>query len=177
MRVLVVAVMAAACATQHVAREAPPPAREATPPVGEAPKPPSTLAQLEASLDLGGNVIGASDAPTVVIVMASWCRACREELARFDQLRASHPRVRWLGVNYKQHEEYDGRGNASAIAALAHEVPWLRIVPAEEALYTAVGRPAKIPSVLVFRGRQLVARFDRERRAAPTHAELDALLR
>lgn len=170
MRVLVVAVMAAACATQPVAREATPPARQ-------APEPPSTLAQLEASRDLGGNVIGASDEPTVVIVMASWCRACREELARFDQLRSSHPRVRWLAVNYKQHEEYDGRGNASAIAALAHEVPWLRIVPAEEALYTAVGRPAKIPSVLVFRGRELVARFDRERRAAPTQAELDALLR
>jgi thiol-disulfide isomerase/thioredoxin len=138
----------------------------------------STLAQLEASRDLDGNVIGASDAPTtVVMVMASWCTACRGELARFDQLRAKHPRVRWLGVNYKQHEEYNGRGDSESMRAFARELPWLRVVPADESLYAAVGRPTKIPTVLVFRARELVARFDRSQRGAPTQAELEALLR
>ena len=170
MRALVVAVIAAGCAAQPVAPQATP----STTPASAAP---STLAQLEASRDLDGNLVGASSVPTVVIVMASWCRACREELALFDQLRSAHPHVRWLAVNYKQHEEYDRRGNASAIAALAHEVPWLRVVPAEEALYIAIGRPTKIPTVLVFRDRALVARFDRSERAAPSQDELDALLR
>jgi thiol-disulfide isomerase/thioredoxin len=139
---------------------------------------PSTFAQLEASRDLDGKPVGASDAPaTVVMVMASWCRACRHELAMFEALRVTHPRVRWLGVNYKQHEEYDQRGGAESIRTLANEVPWLRVVPADEALYTAVGRPAKIPTVLVFRGGELVARFDRVERAPPTQDELEALLR
>lgn len=164
MRALLITLLAASCARHPAVTE-------------PTPGPPSTLAQLEASRDLDGNVVGASDAPTVVIVMASWCRACREELARFDELRAAHPNVRWLAVNYKQHEEYDRRGNAEAIAALAHQIPWLRVVPAEEALYTAVGRPTKIPTVLVFRDHALIARFDRAERAAPTQTELDALLR
>jgi thiol-disulfide isomerase/thioredoxin len=170
MRALLVVVMAG-CAARHVPTQATP-----SEPVVSAPAP-SPLAQLDASRDLDGNVIGNSDAPTIVIVMASWCRACRHELAMFEQLRASHPDVRWLGVNYKQHEEYDQRGNAESIRALAHEVPWLRIVPADEALYTAVGRPTKIPTVLVFRTGKLVARFDRSQREPPTQDELDALLR
>jgi thiol-disulfide isomerase/thioredoxin len=163
MRALLVVVLAG-CASHPVV----------TPPT---PRPPSTLAQLDASRDLDGHVIGASDAPTVVIVMASWCAACRDELAMFDRLRATHPRVRWLGVNYKQHEEYNGRGDSESMRAFARDVPWLRVVPAGEALYTAVGRPPKIPTVLVFRGGELVARFDRSQRKAPTQDELEALLR
>ena len=137
------------------------------------------MAQLEASRDLDGNVVGASDAPaTVVMVMASWCSACRDEIGVFDRLRAAHPRVRWLAVNYKQHEEYDQRGNAEAIRALARTVPWLRVVPADEALFTAVGRPAKIPSVLVFdHDGQVLAQYQRAVRGAPGQTELDDLLR
>jgi thiol-disulfide isomerase/thioredoxin len=178
MRAVLVVVMAG-CAAQPVAPQATT-TRSTSPATAAArsTQPVSTLAQLDASHDLDGRVIGASDAPaTVVMVMASWCRACREELAMFDRLREQYPRVRWLAVNYEQHEEYDQRGNAQSIRALAHELPWLRIVPADDALYTAVGRPAKIPTVLVFHGDELVARFDRSQRPAPTQPELAALLR
>ena len=138
----------------------------------------SLLAQIEASRDLDAVPIGASDATaTVVIVMASWCSHCRNELRIFDAVRAHHPRVRWLAINYKPHEEYDGRGNAIAVRALAHELPWLRIVPAGEPLFDAIGRPPLIPTVLVFdRGGQLVERFDPRERRVPDRSQIDALL-
>lgn len=165
MKGLAIAVLAASCAAQQA-------------PAPEAPVAAGTLAQLDASRDLDGAPIGASEAPaTVVIVMASWCSHCRDELGVFDRVRAQHPHVRWLAVNYKDHEEYDGRGNPEAMRALARTVPWLRVVPAGEELFTAVGRPAKIPSVLVFdHAGALVARYDRGERSPPGQRELDALL-
>jgi thiol-disulfide isomerase/thioredoxin len=184
MRALVIAVLAAACArpvastpTSGATTTAPVPTPASTTPASTTPAS-TTLAQLEASRDLDGQMVGASDAPaTVVVVMASWCSACRAEIAMFDRLRAAHPHVRWLAVNYKQHEEYDRRGDSQAIRAFAQKVPWLRVVPADDALYSAVGRPSKIPTVLVFRGQKLVARFDRSERAAPDQDELADLLR
>ncbi len=82
------------------------------------------LAQLEASRDLDNAVVGAAHAPTVVILLASWCSHCRDELAAFDAIRAHHPDVRWLGLNYRAHEEYDGRGNSAAIRALGDGLQW-----------------------------------------------------
>ena len=74
--------------------------------------------------------------------------------------------------------QYDARGNAESIRALAHDVPWLRIVPAGDELYTAVGRPTKIPTVLVFdHGGALLAHFDRAKRGPPSPDDLAALLR
>ncbi|HEX5061315.1 MAG TPA: hypothetical protein VFV99_18235 [Kofleriaceae bacterium] len=139
----------------------------------------STFAQLEASRDLDGEVVGAgSESATVVVVMASWCSHCRDEIAMFDRVRVAHPHVRWLAVNYKLHEEYDQRGNAEAIRALARTVPWLRVIPAGDELFTAVGRPQKIPTVLVFdHGGAELANFQREHRAPPAQDELEALLR
>jgi hypothetical protein len=165
--VVIVVLGVSACASQPAA-VAPVTAAHATP-----------LSQLEASRDLDGVVIGpAAGQITVAVVIASWCRACRHELVVFDSLRTDHPSVRWLGVNYVGHEGYAGRGDATTIRALAREVPWLRVVPADDKLFDAVGAPSKIPTVIVFdaRGSQ-VARFDRHARAPPGADELGALLR
>jgi len=138
---------------------------------------PHLLAQLDASRDLDQHVLGKADGATVAIVMASWCEHCRAELAVFDAVRARHPHVRWLAINYKEHEEYDRRGNSIAIRALATELPWLRFVPADGELYRALGSPTLIPTVLVFdRAGTLVERYDRRERKPPDATQLDALL-
>lgn len=140
--------------------------------------PQRALTQLEASRDLDNVVIGAARTPTVVMLLASWCEHCRAELAVFAALRAQHPHVRWLGLNYKAHEEYDGRGNSAAIRALGAATPWLRIVPADDALFTAFGSPPKVPTIFVYdRHGRLVKTFDRRDRPVPGESEVDGLLR
>src|SRR3954453_17658118 len=81
-----------------------------------APRPPAPqmLGSIEQARDLSGQVVGDPHAPIVAIVMASWCEHCRDELAAIDSLRAKYPRVRWVGINYKGHEEYDRRGSSEA---------------------------------------------------------------
>ncbi len=136
------------------------------------------LAQLEASVDLDRVVIGASRTPTVVMLLASWCHRCRDEIAVFAAIRGQHPHVRWLGLNYKAHEEYDQRGSSVAIRALADETPWLRIVPADDALFATFGSPPKVPTIFVYDSKGvLVETFDRRDRPAPREQELDDLLR
>src|SRR6185503_18810083 len=95
-------VLLAECATAPAPVQPPPP----NPPAAPAPTPAGTpLAQLEASRDLDNAVIGAAHTPTVVMSLASWCEHCRAELEVFDHVRVHVPRVRWLGLNYKGHEE------------------------------------------------------------------------
>jgi thiol-disulfide isomerase/thioredoxin len=161
MRALPVAVVLASCATPKAA---------------VAPAAPTALAQLEASADLDGAPVGTSDAPaTVVVVLASWCEHCRAELAELDAVRAHH--VRLLGVSYRGHEEYDHRGGSAAIRAFAHATPWLRIVPIDDAMFDALGRPPLIPAIYVFdRSGKLVQTYDRRERAPPDRGELAALL-
>lgn len=145
-----------------------------------APAPTTLLAKVEAAPDLDGTVVGPSDArATIVVVFASWCEHCKVELDVIAALRASHPRLRVLGVNYKAHEEYADRGSAEAVRAyLASSAPWLRVVPADEALFTALGRPPKVPTILVFdHAGAVVEVFDRRERALPDAAELGELLR
>lgn len=137
------------------------------------------LALIEASPDLEGKPLGASDArATVVVLMASWCGHCKHTLSQLAALRDRHPQMRVVGVNYKNHEEYDNRGNATALRAyVAANVPWLRVVPAGERLFDALGRPPFVPAVWVFGARgELVEFFDRREREPPTPAELEALL-
>jgi thiol-disulfide isomerase/thioredoxin len=168
--VVVIVALGAACASQPGAFAV----------TTAAPTPLATpFAQLEASRDLDGMLVGPAHGQiTVAVVIASWCQACRHELAVFDTLRAAHPGVRWLGVNYQGHEEYAGRGSAETIRALARTAPWLRVVPADDRLFDAIGAPSKIPTVIVYDGRgSQVARYDRHERAPPTAEELDALLR
>jgi thiol-disulfide isomerase/thioredoxin len=143
-------------------------------------KPPSVLGSLEASTDLDGALVGPSDArATIVIVFASWCEHCKAELDVIATLRATHPRMRVLGVNYQAHEEYAERGSAYAVRAyVAASAPWLRVVPADEALFAALGRPTKVPTIYMFdRAGSLAAVFDRQRRPVPGAAELGELLR
>jgi thiol-disulfide isomerase/thioredoxin len=138
-----------------------------------------TLALLEAAPDLDGRVVGPSDArATVVVVFASWCPHCRHALDDIAQLVSAHPRARVLGVNYKAHEEYDGRGDAAAVRAyLARTAPWLRVVPADGTLFAALGRPPYVPTIYVYdRTGALVSVFDRRERGVPDAAELGALL-
>lgn len=161
MRELLLAVGCAACAVAA-------PAARPTPRV---------LAQLEASRDLDGAVVGATDAPaTIVIVLASWCNHCHDELGVLDAVRARH-RVRVLGVNYRGHEEYDHRGGSAQVRAFARGVPWLRVIPVDDELFGRLGAPPLIPTIYVYdRAGGLVATFDRRERAPPEQDELDAML-
>ena len=140
-----------------------------------APSAPTALAQLEASRDLDGVVVGHGETPTVVVVLASWCEHCKAELRELDAIRAHH--VRLIGVDYRGHEEYDHRGGADAIRAFARATPWLRIVPVDDTLFDALGRPPLIPTIYVYdRAGALVQTFDRRQRTPPDRAELAALL-
>jgi len=138
------------------------------------------LATLEAMPDLDGKPVGASPAnATIVVVFASWCEHCHNELATLDSLRAAHPQLRILGVNYRGHEEYDHRGGADAVRAyVAANAPWLRVVPCDDGLYSELGSPPKIPTLFVYDATGgLVEIFDRRERPEPTAAELEPLLR
>ncbi|MBL0212524.1 MAG: TlpA family protein disulfide reductase [Myxococcales bacterium] len=143
-----------------------------------SPPAPGALALVETSSDLGGTPVGASPARvTVVVVLASWCKECAAEVAILDQLRRSHPAVRFLGISYAANEEYDHRGSPAALRAYAGKRPWLRVVIADDALYAALGGPPKIPAVYVFdQAGGLVATFDRRERAMPDANELVRLL-
>src|SRR4051794_16429526 len=104
------------------------------------PPAPGVLTAIEAKADLDGNVIGASDKPTIVIVFASWCEHCRDELGVLDWIRGDDIRI--LGVNYKGHEDYAARGGSTAVRAFVRDrAKWLRVVPIEEELFSALGRP------------------------------------
>jgi len=150
-----------------------------------APRPPpiatpaGPLARIEASVDAGGTIVGSSDArATIVVLFASWCGHCRAQLRELAQVRDAHPDARILGLNYKAHEEYDGRGSSDTVRAYVRaHAPWLRVVPADDALFTALGRPPFVPTVLVYdRAGALIARFDRRDRGPPDAAELAQLL-
>ena len=148
-----------------------------------APSPPrDVLADVLATPDLDGAPIGGGapgDTPraTVLIVFASWCTHCHQEIAVLDALRARHPGLRVIGVNYRGHEEYDARGNAQAVRAYVRDfAPWMRVVPAGEPLFTELGRPPKVPTIYVYDARgALVQIYDRQYREPPDAGELDAL--
>ena len=158
------------------------PARSVPAPPGPGPRtaaPPSLLARLEATPDTAGTVVGAAAAPaTLVVVFASWCTHCHRALAMLDAVRAAHPDVRVLGLNYRGHEEYAQRGSPAAVRAyIAANAPWLRVVPADEALFSALGRPPTVPTILVIdRAGQVRATYDRRERPVPTADELGALV-
>jgi thiol-disulfide isomerase/thioredoxin len=149
-------------------------------PAPERPQaPPTTLSLIEATADLDGKVLGPSTArATIVVLMASWCGHCRAQLVQLAEIRARHPLARIVGVNYKGHEEYDDRGNAQQLRTYVGEhVPWLRVVPADERLFDALGRPPFVPAVWVYSARgELVQFYDRREREPPTAAEIEALL-
>jgi len=139
---------------------------------------PEQLARIEASTDLDGTVVGTTEGPTLVIVFASWCEHCHKELAEIETLRAAHPTLRVLGLNYRGHEEYDGRGNAAAVRRyITEHAPWLRVVPADDTLFDLLGRPPVVPTLYLYdRAHDLVASYSRRERAMPDAGELGDLL-
>ena len=167
MRALVVLVLLAGC----------PPAAEYPQPKPQ-PRPPTPLSIIETSPDLDGKIVGPSNArATIIVLMASWCGHCKVQLDQLAELRARHPFTRVLGVNYKGHEEYDGRGNAAQLRVYLQHLPWLRVVPAGEQLYAALGQPPYVPAVWVYDARgNLVQFFDRRDREPPSPDEIEALL-
>jgi thiol-disulfide isomerase/thioredoxin len=156
----------------------PPTAARAVPPTAATPA--TALPLVLATPDLDGAVPGTDPAAraTVVIVFASWCTYCRGALAQLGELRGKHPGLRVIGVNAREHEEYDDRGDAAAVRAyVADHAPWLRVVPADDALFGALGRPPRIPTMFVYDGAgALVRTYDRSERPPPAKAELAALL-
>ncbi len=139
----------------------------------------SQLAKLEASVDTEGAPVGHAEGATLVVVFASWCPHCHNELDVIARLRPAHPALRVLGVNYRGHEEYGGRGSADAVKQyVAKHAPWMRVVPADDALFDALGSPPKIPTLYVFdRSGALVQVYSRTDRAMPDAGELRELLR
>jgi thiol-disulfide isomerase/thioredoxin len=148
----------------------------ATTPTPAAP----TVALLDRARDLDGVEVGpmTEGKATIAIVFASWCGHCRDELRELAVLRAERTDIRYLGVNYVAHEEYDGRGNAAAVRAMRDDLaPWLRVIPADETLWTHLGRPPKVPTLYVFdRNGALAKTYDRRTDALPTFDELDRLI-
>lgn len=137
-----------------------------------------TVAVVERSADLDGEILGPLDPAqigTIAMVFASWCEHCRNELPVLAQFRDKHPTVRIVGVNYRGHEEYDGRGDAAAVRQFVVErAPWLRVVPADEALWTSLGRPARVPTIYVFdRAGVLLRTFDRDDAPPPSLEQLE----
>ena len=151
-----------------------------------APVPTSVLADLLGRADIDGRPVDDAAGPpgavpqaraTLVVVFASWCEHCHDELAVIAGLRAAHPALRVIGVNYRGHEEYDQRGNSEAVRNYVRNyAPWLRVVPADERLFDELGRPPKIPTMYVYDGGgALVQVYDRQLRDMPDRAELEAL--
>jgi thiol-disulfide isomerase/thioredoxin len=159
----------------------------APPAAAPAPRPDGVLAHVLMSPDLDGmrtgdlvGPPGAAPPPraTVLVVFASWCGNCHQELELLAAELDVHPGLRVIGINYRGHEEYDARGNAVAVRRYVHDhAPWLRVVPAGEELFSELGRPPKIPTMYVYDARgALVAVYDRQYRAMPDRGELEQLL-
>jgi thiol-disulfide isomerase/thioredoxin len=140
-----------------------------------------TLVLIEAARDLDGAVVGPADPrarATVAIVFASWCGHCRDEVPVLAALRARHPDVRILGVNYVAHETYAGRGGPVEVRAFVDELaPWLRVVPADDRVWASLGRPRLVPSLYVFDGGgALVHAFDGSVEGPPSLERLEQVL-
>lgn len=151
-------------------------------PQDEPPRASLNVSVLERARDLDGHPVGGlaiGERATVAMVFASWCGHCQDEMHVLAALRERHPEVRFLGVNYQAHEAYDGRGDATAVRVfVAERGPWLRVIPADEALWSALGRPPKVPTLYVFGADgSLTRRFDRRVDAVPTLDDLEAALR
>jgi len=151
----------------------------ATPVAPARPADRTQLARLEASADLDGKPLGTADGVTIAIVFASWCQHCHKELDVLAKLRPSYPSLRVIGVNYRGHEEYGDRGNPEALRSyVAKNAPWMRVIPADDALFELLGRPPLIPTMYVYnRAGALVEVYSRRERAMPDGDELRELFR
>jgi len=139
-----------------------------------APGPERGYRAVVAAPDLAGHPVGRDPAvdATVVVVFASWCHPCRKELAMLEQLAASEPRLRVVGVN--AYEEWDDRSDQQRLRHfLADRHPWLRVVHGDGHMLAAFGGVPKVPSLFVYdRDGHLLAAYQRARRPPPDAAEL-----
>ena len=140
-----------------------------------------TVALLDRATDIDGQPIGAmsgDEKATIAIVFASWCGHCRNEMRELAVLRSDRSDVRYLGINYVQHEEYDGRGNSVAVRAMRDDLaPWLRVIPAGEMLWAQLGSPTKVPTIYIFDRHGVLAKtYDRRFDALPTFDELERVI-
>jgi thiol-disulfide isomerase/thioredoxin len=132
-----------------------------------------------AATDLAGNTVGPANGDTeatVVIVFASWCNPCKEELRMLGELRTEEPRMRVVGVN--AYEEYDDRSDMLRLQSfLAAEAPWLQVVPADQQIMAALGTPKKVPTMFVYRRDGTLAHaFLRTQGPPPDKADVRAVL-
>ncbi len=126
--------------------------------------------------DLNGSTVGPSGAGqvTAVLVFASWCRPCRNEIAMLGNLIQEEPRLRVIGVNYYE-EQNDNSDEDRLRSFVTEKAPWLQVVRADEKLMDGLGRPSKVPTVFLFDGRgRLMKAFLRSRRKPATKEELKA---
>jgi thiol-disulfide isomerase/thioredoxin len=134
---------------------------------------------LTSAADLDGNAVGAAgDRTTIVIVFASWCGHCRVEMDILAELMARRADARVVGVNFRHHEEYDGRGDSAEVRAfVAERAPFMTVVPAGEDLFYALGSPPRVPTMFIYDAQgQLIASYDPKVRPSPGYGELRALL-
>ncbi|MCG8418323.1 MAG: TlpA family protein disulfide reductase [Proteobacteria bacterium] len=129
-----------------------------------------------AASDITGHEVGAAPPGkqvTAVVVFASWCQPCRNELALLGNLADSEPRLRVIGVNY--YEEFENWSDEERLRSfLRKRAPWLQVVRADDPLIDALGRPRKIPSLFLFdRNGKLVQSYLRSERKPPDRAELE----
>lgn len=132
-----------------------------------------------AATDLNGNTVGPASGETeatVVIVFASWCTPCKNELRMLGELRTEEPRVRVVGVN--AYEDYDDRSDMMRLQDfLSAEAPWLQVVPADQDIMAALGTPKKVPTMFVYRRDGTLARaFLRTQGPPPDKAAVRAVL-
>lgn len=127
-----------------------------------------------ASTKLDGRPVadGPDARATVVVVFASWCGACRRELATLAELEAATTGLRVIGVN--AYEDWGDRSDAQRLRAfLTREAPWLEVVRGDADVLRVFGGVPKIPSMFVYdREGRAVAEFRRDKRPPPRRAEL-----
>jgi thiol-disulfide isomerase/thioredoxin len=129
------------------------------------------------SKTIDGAVLAAETRPTALVVFASWCGPCRQELAALGEIRQKFPTLRIIGLN--AYEDYDQRSDEERLRNfLGENAPWMtQIVHADSALLRGFGNVPNIPTLFVYDDKGgVVAEFRRNRRAPPSHQELEAAI-
>lgn len=171
-----VSVWASTCASQPQTRRASQPARPA--PVlqvlGDAM---TGYAEVMRAQTIDGTPVGEDRRATALVVFASWCGPCRQELADLGALRKKYPALRVIGLNaYEEYNEFSDELRLRKY--IADNAPWLtQIVHADAAMLTSFGKVPKIPTLFVYdEAGTVVAEFRRDKRPPPSHEELETAI-
>lgn len=128
--------------------------------------------------DIRGNQVAEDPQAraTIVIVFASWCQPCRDELKILQEMVRERPNLRVIGVN--AYEDFDDLSDEQALLAYLREThPWLTVVRADTELLQRLGGVRKVPSLFVFgRDGARLKEYRRSQRKPPTRTELAALI-